>query len=345
MIDTYRSTILKETPSSDIVDATEHLRTNIVEKDSIKKPFLISILAWAFISIPVAYAEDTLTSEFGPNDRIGALNYVTPEKTLRAVQFVTAGKVYPLGMITGPDTPAYGNRNYSIKIHPVDDNGAPLGDNAIVGNDDVMEVSPGIGTQIDGFAHIGVNHRYYNNVPASEIYSPDGVKVYGTHLIPPIATRGVILDMARAENKDRLDPGDVFNSVEIKAAAAAQRITLEKGDIVLFHTGWLSIATENPEAFIPEQPGLGVEGAEYLASIGVVAVGSDTAGLEVYPFEDANSLYPVHTTLLPKNGVYILENVNTHELIKDGVDEFLLVIGTPRFEGAVQMVINPVAIK
>jgi hypothetical protein len=48
---------------------------------------------------------------------------------------------------------------------------------------------------------------------------------------------------------------------------------------------------------------------------------------------------------LAKNGIYILENIRTEELVADGVSEFLFVLGQPRFVGAVQMVINPVAIR
>ena len=93
------------------------------------------------------------------------------------------------------------------------------------------------------------------------------------------------------------------------------------------------------------QPGLGVEGAEYLASLGVVAVGSDTWGLEVVPFEDDSMQFPVHPILLAKNGVYILENMNVGPLASDEAWEFLFVLGQARFEGAVQGIINPVAIR
>ena len=62
------------------------------------------------------------------------------------------------------------------------------------------------------------------------------------------------------------------------------------------------------------------------------------------PFEDSSELFPVHTNLLAKHGVYILENMDTRALAADGVYEFMFVLGQPRFVGAVQAVINPVAI-
>ena len=62
------------------------------------------------------------------------------------------------------------------------------------------------------------------------------------------------------------------------------------------------------------------------------------------PSEDPTLAFPVHPELLAKNGVYILENMDTRALAADSVSEFLFVLGQPRFVGSVQAVINPVAI-
>jgi hypothetical protein len=43
-------------------------------------------------------------------------------------------------------------------------------------------------------------------------------------------------------------------------------------------------------------------------------------------------------------GSRIFESLDTRELAKDGAKEFLFVLGAPRIQGTVQMVINPVAI-
>jgi len=56
-------------------------------------------------------------------------------------------------------------------------------------------------------------------------------------------------------------------------------------------------------------------------------------------------LFPLYPELLAKNGLYILENRNIHELHADKAWEFTFVLGQPKFEGAVQAVINPVAIR
>ena len=138
--------------------------------------------------------------------------------------------------------------------------------------------------------------------------------------------------------------GAAFNRSEIDDAAEAAGVTIGKGDIVLFHTGKMK-ATENDATLAPTQPGLGKEGAGYLASLGVVAVGADTWALEVIPFEEETEIFPVHPILLADHGVYILENMVTHELAEDGVTEFFFSLGVPKMEGTVQAIINPVAIR
>ena len=88
-----------------------------------------------------------------------------------------------------------------------------------------------------------------------------------------------------------------------------------------------------------------MDGAQYLADKGVVAIGSDTWGLEVVPSENPTEVFPVHPYLLAKQGIYILENMDVRDLVKDEGWEFMFVLGQPRFEGSVQAVINPVAIR
>ena len=51
-----------------------------------------------------------------------------------------------------------------------------------------------------------------------------------------------------------------------------------------------------------------------------------------------------HVTLLKDNGIYILETMNVGPLLRDGVNEFMFVLGQPRIKGTVQAMVNPVAL-
>jgi kynurenine formamidase len=56
-------------------------------------------------------------------------------------------------------------------------------------------------------------------------------------------------------------------------------------------------------------------------------------------------VFEVHQILLPMSGTYILENMNTAPLAADKAYEFLFVLGAPKITGAVQSIINPIAIR
>ncbi len=293
-----------------------------------------------------AWAESWYPSKYGADDTLGAINNLSPELVVKAAKLVTTGKTYALGVETGPTSPAYPPRSYSMTVLQLSDGtGTPIGTNRATGNDDLLNFWMGIGSQIDGLGHMGIDHMYYNGNHASAFVRPTGLEKLSVHLLPPIVSRGVLLDMTAYFGEDMLPAGKAFNSKEIKAAANAQGINIEAGDVVLFHTGWLNLSDTDPVRFMSGQPGLGVDGAKYLAQQGVVAVGADTWALEVLPAEIEGEQFPVHPELLAKNGVYILENMDTRALAQDGVHEFLFVLGQPRFVGSVQAVINPVAIR
>ena len=311
------------------------------------KRLIVGALGWLFaMAMSVGAGEDWYPSKYGEGDTLGAINNLSPEGVVKAAQLVRTGKTYPLGVVTGPETPAYPPRSFSLTVlQGGDGTGATQGANLATGNDDLMFAWLGVGSQIDGLGHMGLNHVYYNGHRATDFVSPTGLTKLSIDKLPPIVTRGVLIDMARFFGKKMLSAGTVFNRSEIVAQAETQGVSIGKGDVVLFHTGWQTLAGQDNTRFMSGQPGLGVEGAEYLASLGVVAVGADTWGLEVVPFEDDSMQFPVHPILLAKNGVYILENMNVGPLASDEAWEFLFVLGQARFEGAVQGIINPVAIR
>jgi kynurenine formamidase len=286
-------------------------------------------------------------SKFGPNDEIGNLNHVTPAKTLAASKLVTRGKAYRLGIETNKDTPAFPPRTFSLTIvQPGQTAGASLGPTKTTYNDDIIAGWVGIGSQLDGLGHIGVDNLYYNCNKAAEFAMTDGLKKLGIEKVPAIATRGVLLDMAGYFKTDMVKEGTAFNRAEIEGAMKRQGVkSIEKGDVVLFYTGWTKMIGKDNKRYGSVEPGLGVEGAKYLASLEVAMVGADTWGLEVIPFEKDKGVFEVHQILLPLNGIYILENMNTEEMVKDQAWEFLFTLGPSRITGAVQAIINPIAIK
>lgn len=146
-----------------------------------------------------------------------------------------------------------------------------------------------------------------------------------------------MIDMAKHRGKTFLDTGESLGPDDINAVAKAQGVEICQGDIVLFHTAWTDAMLEkDPKASISGEPGIDNAGAVYLARRNVMAVGADRM------LCDDKAFYG-HVTLLKENGIYILETMNTGRLAKEGVHEFVFVLGQARVKGTVQMIINPIA--
>jgi len=304
-------------------------------------------LATLAIGLSAQAQQTWFPSKWGPNDELGAANYLTPQLAAEAAKLVKTGKTYSLGITVGTSTPAYPPRTCSIYIVQPGQAGSAegLGPTKTTYNDDILNCWVGIGTQLDGLGHIGVGDRYYNGFKWQEIGQITGLKKLGADKLPPFVTRGVLLDMAAYFGVDIVKEGTAFNKAEIEGAAKKQGVEIRQGDVVLFHTGWLSLIEKDPKRYASVEPGLGREGARYLVDKNVVAVGADTWGLEVIPFEPGAGIFEVHQILLPMSGTYILENVNTAELAKDKAYEFMFVLGQNKYQGSVQSMINPVAVR
>jgi len=286
-------------------------------------------------------------SKFGPDDQVGNVNYITPAKTLAATKLVTKGKAYRLAIETNKDTPAYPPRTWAVTIvQPGQNAGASLGPTKTTYNDDQINGWSGIGTQIDGLGHIGIDNLYYNCNKSGDFAATDGLKKLGIEHVPAIATRGVLLDMAGYFNTDIVKEGTAFNRADIEGAMKRQGIkSIDKGDVVLFYTGWLKLLGKDNKRYGSVGPGLGRDGAKYLASLEVAMIGTDTWAFEAVPFEKDAGVFEVHQILIPLNGIHILENINTEEMVKDQAWEFLFTLGPARITGGVQAIVNPIAIK
>ena len=311
---------------------------------------VVAAMGIGLMFVAYAYAQQkpcATASKFGVADQVGNLNYVTAEKTLAASKLITTGKTYRLAIETNKDIPAFPPRTFSVTIlQPDQVAGTSLGPNKTTYNDDIIMGWVGVGTGIDGLGHVGIDNLYFNCNKATDFVAANGLKKLGVENIPAVATRAVLLDMAGYLGSDIVKEGTAFNRAEIEGAMKRQGIkSIEKGDVVLFYTGWLKLIGKDNKRYEDGNPGLGIEGAKYLASLGVAIAGADNENLEVVPFEKGAGVFEVHQILLAQNGIYIIENLNLAEMVKDKAWESFFTLGTPRVTGGVQAIVNPIAIR
>jgi len=264
-----------------------------------------------------------------------------------AVKLVTQGKTYRMGVVIGRDTPAFPPRSVAVTVLMPNQYGGSTvpSDNGMSYNDDMFTGWLGVGTQLDSLAHLGINNVFYNGNKAADFVQVTGVTKLGIEKIPPIVTRGVLVDLAKFKGKPALDGGELVTADELRQAMQQQNVRVTPGDVIVLHTGWLRLIDQDPQKFAAQEPGIDGAGAEFLASLQPVAVGADTWGVEAVPFKNPRVVWQGHQVLLAQNGIYILENLDTSGLVRDGVNEFMFVLGQPLYKGAVQSIINPVAIR
>ncbi len=298
-----------------------------------------------------ALAEGFGPGRYGPDDRLGALNLLGPEKTLEALQTVTEGRTYSLAVVTGPDTPGYPPRTYrAMVMMPAQPGGMTYGRNELRYLDEFVMAWPGVGTHFDGFAHITRGDMLYNDTPLTEVFGDEGVNVFGIETIPPIVTRGVVLDVAGLRGVDMIDvvPGETGHLItveDLEGALEASGTDLRPGDAVMVHTGWLSLVETDPERFISLSPGLTADAGIWLAEQGVAVVCTDQWATDAVPFEDPEIVFPVHQIFLVDYGVHHIQNCYSQDLVDDGVTEFMFTVGVARWQGLTQMGVHPIGIR
>jgi kynurenine formamidase len=300
------------------------------------------------VGVEAAGAAECKPSKWGKDDEIGAANYVKPQQVLMAVKLVKKGESHPLGIVVDRNTPAFPPRGMMLQVvQPNQQFGRSLAKDfgwPASYNDDVTQLWWGVGPQIDGLGHLGEEGVFYNCNKGEDFSALTGLTKMGIEKIPPLVGRGVLINMAKHFKVPALAAGQAFGSADIQAAAKAQGVEIRQGDVVLFHTGWTDgKLASDPKAWVSGEPGINNEAAVYLASRNVMAVGADTWGLDAVPPAKGDKVFYAHVTLLKEHGIYILETMDTGRLAKEGVKEFMFVLGQARLRGAVQMIINPVA--
>ena len=288
-------------------------------------------------------------SKWGAEDQRGAANLMTPEKVLDGTRLIQSGKVYQLGRVYEYGMPLPGKRHFSLTI-PGSPTGGPEGDNRMVSHDELFSGEIGqVGTQMDGLGHVGCrlpdDDYFYNGFKRSQFGTPYGLTKLGVENVGVFFTRGVLVDVARYRNVDRLKNGEAITPDDLRGALKAQGVSITRGDVVLFRTGHGKLWMKDNPTYGDGEPGLGLEAAKWLISQDVALVGADNWAIEVVPHELENRRYEIHQWTLTKNGIYHLENLDLEELAADKVYEFAFIFSPLRLRGATGSPGNPMAVR
>jgi len=284
---------------------------------------------------------------WGPADRRGALNYLTPATTLAAVGAVKLGRsvsmASPIEYRVTADNPEPARH----KMTQTGDD-AP-GDGLSFAMDQIgMNVHGNADTHIDALSHVIYDGRLYNNRPADIVSDTGAAELSIAAAADGIAGRGVLLDVPRARGVPWLEPGDHVTADDLAAAEQDQQVKIGQGDLVFIRVGHhLRRFQLGPWDAADARAGLHPTVMEYLADRKISLLGSDgnnDTAPSVVPGVD----FPVHVLAIAALGVQLIDYLDLSVLAPICAEfrqwSFLCVIAPLRLSVATGSPVNPIAI-
>jgi len=297
---------------------------------------------------------------WGPDDELGTLNYITPETIAAACRLATTGKVFALGIPLQREGPQSGTRQRFNPIHAMfrDGGDRPKTPAEVAemqgygGSDDWIVMPLQSVTQWDSLAHIFYEGKMWNGYSADLVTSSGAAKNSIDKTRDKIVGRGVLLDVARHKSVRALEPGYAITVADLEATAAAQKVEVRRGDILLIRTGHMSRYLDKGDwrhYDLDDAPGVSVHTAPWMHAKQIAAVASDNYAVEVRPSELPPFRSPFHICAIPNMGLTLGEIFFLEELAADcaadGRYAFLLVAPPLPVTKAVGTPINPYALK
>lgn len=292
-------------------------------------------------------------SRYGQHDQRGTLNEITPAVVGAAARLVRRGEVIDLGRVLDENTPKFPGRYWhqTVDTSAHDTNtrradavGKGWGRNQINWITEIQAGTFQVGTQLDSIGHIQIGDRFYNGWTTQQVVEGWGLNRFGIESVPPIVTRGVLVDVAAYKGVERLPKGYAISVADMEGALARQRIEVRAGDAVLIHTGWGSLWGRDDGEFLSGEPGPGLALATWLYDKRIAITGCDTWSYGPVPPEDPARPFLVPQTMYVKWGLFGLENLATEALAKQGIHEFLFVLTHAKTRGSTAAVVAPAAI-
>ncbi len=320
--------------------------------------------------------------DFGPDDRIGRLNQLTPERVRRAAAEVKTGERFCLSLpLDYPGGRALAPHRFPPELRPTErhghdyfnyrfsNEGAAYSD---CGCDDAVLLCTQYSTQWDSLYHIGEMFDadgdgqpelvYYNGYRASPhgsgADSREGGIPLGIENMAQTAVqgRGVLIDLERRFGRQR----HLVGYDDLMAVMREDKVTVEIGDILCLSTGFASVVLEmerQPDAATLHNSCAALDGfdrrlLEWITESGVAAIAADNFAVEAIPargqgLEGSRPFVPLHNHCLFKLGIHLGELWDFSELSKwlraHGRNRFLLTAPPLRLPGAAGSPVTPVA--
>ena len=298
----------------------------------------------------LAYMESLSNwGRWGPDDELGTLNLITPQKKAAAAALVTEG----IGVSCArPIIPQIASDTGVDRVPPMH--------YMINSGEAAPAVGPGgvsdfIGlyfhgwtiTHLDSICHQFWDGKMFNGKSARDVGTQSKATVGGIQLTKDgIVTRGVLLDVTKIWGKPWLEAGEAVFPEHLEAAEQAQGVRVEEGDALIVRMGWFKKREEVGPPPDSGRPGLHAACLPWLRERGVSLIVAD-ASQDVQP-SGYSLRIPIHTIGMVGMGLWLIDAANLEEItpVCERLNrwEFMFTVAPLRWDKATGCPVNPLAI-
>ena len=287
-------------------------------------------------------------SAWGPADRRGGLNYLTPEQVLAAAGEVSLGRTVSLA---APIESRAAADNPDPAVHEMT---SPAGDQAdpdglsFATDRLAMNIHGNADTHIDALSHVMYRARLYNDVPADTVGAAGASELSIEIARDGIVGRGVLLDIPRLRGVPWLEPGDNVTAGDLIGAADAQQVRIGQGDLLLVRVGHRQRQASSARGTRPGPvPGCIPRRWSRWPSGGSALLGSDSNN-DAFPSAAEGVDFPVHVLAINAMGLHLLDWLQLDDLgglcEEAGRWSFCCVVAPLRLVRGTGSPVNPIAI-
>src|ERR1700750_210153 len=173
---------------------------------------------------------------WGPDDRRGALNYITQAEILAALGEVGLGRTVslaaPVEHQPAADNPDPAQHQMTGPLGADADPGLAFSMDRIA-----MNIHGNADSHVDALCHVIFDGKLYNGVAADTVTASGAAELSIGVAADGIVGRGVLLDVPRSRGVPWLEPGDHVTVADVLAAEQDQQVRVGPGDIVLVRVG------------------------------------------------------------------------------------------------------------
>ena len=281
---------------------------------------------------------------WGPDDELGTLNLITPEKKAEAARLVTEGFSVSLSS----------NAQKEATI----DNPCPIAWEMVratrTGASDTVAYpcihGPGT-THLDAFAHIFFDGKMWNGYDVEDFVTMEGGAAKGSilNMKDGIVTRGVLYDIPRLKGVPYLQPGERIYVEDLEAWEAQAGVKVGPGDAMFIRWGrWARQDDIGPFDTGAEAAGPDNSILPWLRERDVAVIGWETPGYVPVPEGDELGRLAVHNFALTMLGMQLIDRGDFDALAEAAAErnrwEFMLTIAPLPIPNGTGSPVNPIAI-